>query len=188
MPKYSRNGMRTIRGSITVDNNARPIEQLVFNYESPDRTRGWIVEDAWIWIIDIQPDELITADVNLNVVANLATDSNSVASVVAPGTFNKVTDCDDNRQIGWHQKQWGGKNTNDFYYPQSTGITDCSFLIDIERVVTNELYLNAGVLQSGGGDQLTQKLGFMIVLREVSLTAGQSLIQQLKGIGQNIDN
>ena len=182
MPTYSRGGIKTLRGSITVDNNARPIQELIFNYESPDRTRGWIVDGAWIWIADIRPDEVITADVNLNLVANLATDSGM------PTDFNDVTDCDDNRNFAWHQKQWGGKNTNDFYFPQSTGITDCRFLIDLDRVVTNELYLTAGTMQSGGGDQLTQKLCYMIVLREVSLTPSQSIHQQLKGIGQDIQN
>ena len=185
MPKYSRNGMRTIRGSIIVDNNTRPIQELVFSYESPDRTRGWMVEGAWIWIADVQPSTDITADVNLNVIANLATDSDVLGS---PPLANAVTDCDDNRQIAWHQKQWGGKDTNNFYFPQSTGITDCAFLIDIERIVTNELYLNACVLESGGGDHLSQKLCFMIVLKEISLTPSQSVHQQLKGIGQNIDN
>jgi len=183
MPKYSRNGMRTIRGSITVDHNARPSQELIFSYESPDRTRGWIVEDAWIWLSDVQPDELITADGNLNILAQLATDTGSITS-----SANSVTDCDDNRTIAWHQKQWGMKNTNDFYFPQSAGITDCAFLIDLERIVTNELYLAASVLQSGGGDQLTQKLCYMIVLREVSLTPSQSVHQQLKGIGQNVNN
>ena len=183
MPTYSRGGIKTLRGSITVDNNARPIQELIFNYESPDRTRGWLVEGAWIWLSDVQPQEILTADVNLNLIANLATDT-----LPQPMVPNDVTDCDDNRNFAWHQKQWGGKNTNDFYFPQSTGITDCRFLIDLDRVVTNELYLTAGTMQSGGGDQLTQKLCYMIVLREVSLTPSQSIHQQLKGIGQDIQN
>ena len=175
--------MRTIRGSITVDHNARPSQELVFNYESPDRTKGWVVDGAWIWLSDVQPDELITADGNLNILANLATDTGSLSN-----SANSVTDADDNRNIAWHQKQWGMKNTNDFYFPQSMGILDCNFLIDLERIVTNELYLSACILQSGGGDQLSQKLCYMIVLREVSITPNQSLIQQLKGIGQDISS
>lgn len=191
MPKYSGRGVKTIRGTVTVDANSRPVESLIFNYESPDRTKGWIVEDAWAWIVDFQVAEnggALTADVSVNVYGNLATDSGSTSSATSPPTANATCDPDESRQIGWLQKQWAGKNTNDFYMPQSTGITDCAFLLDLERIVTNDLYINLGYQQSGGGDVLKTRLGYMIVLREVDLSPSQSLLQQLKGIGQNIDN
>jgi len=178
--------LRTIRGSMIVDANARPQEKLIFNYESADRTRGWIIEDAWIWISTVNTAQPLTSDVNLSVIANLATDE--IAGGL-PLVFNTITDCDDNRQIAWHQKQWLGKDTNDFYMPTaSPGLTGCDFLIDEERIVTNQLFITAGYLQSGGGDILATKLNFLVNLREVSISPSQSLMQQLKGIGQDISN
>lgn len=185
----ARRGMKTIRGAVEIDVNSRPVETLIFNYESPDRTRGWEVDSAFIWISDVLSPTAITSDVNLNLVANLATDTGSAI----PGgsltvNLRGVTDCTDNRSIAWAQKQWLARNTNDVYIPNAMSLTGCDFLVDLERIVTNELYLNAGIAQAGGGDVLNLRVCYMIVLKEISLSPTQSLLQQLKGIGQDVDN
>lgn len=185
MPKYTSSGMKTIRGSLEIDVGSRPVEKLVFNYESQDRTRGWMIEGAWMWISDIISPADITADTNLNLYGNLASDTGSTGS---PPTQNQTTLADENRNLAWFQKQFLARDAGNFYIPNSVSLTGCDFLIDFERIVTNDLYINAGALMAGGGDQEGLTVSYYIVLKEISVSPSQSLLQQLKGIGQNVDN
>lgn len=182
MPRYANSERLTIRGEMEVSPNNKPSELLVFNYESPDRTRGWIIEGAWMWISDVRSPTTLTGDSSANLVANLATDRG------AGLTENQLTNSSENRSIGWMQKQWLGKNVQDFWIPNSVSLTGCDFLLDLDRIVTNSLFLNAYFQHSGTEDIPSLTLSYMISLREISLTPSQSLLQQLKGIGQDIDN
>ena len=187
-PAYKGRGMKTVRGSIMVKPGGEPVQDLIFSYESQDRTRGWEIADAWIWISEVRPGYTWSSDFNVNVIANLATDS--TGGFTGAAATNSVTDCDDNRLCAWHQKQWLGKATNDFLMPTaSPGLDACNFLIDLERIVTTDLYLTAAMMQSStSGATVEHKLNYMIVLREISISPSQSLIQQLKGIGQDVEN
>ena len=177
--KMYRPGLKTIRGTIQAENYGDVVQELVFNYESSDRSRGWVVEGAWMWIVDPK-DVNITITSNALLFGNLSTDSNVYA-------FNKLIDPDDNRSIAWYQKQYLCKNGGDLYIPNTFTVSGQDFLIDFDRIVTNDLYINACFLDENEID-LTPKIGYMIALREISISPGQSLLQQLKGIGQNVDN
>lgn len=172
-------GFKTIRGTIQPDAYGDVVQELVFNYESSDRTRGWMIEGAWMWIVDPK-DVNISVTSNALLFGNLATDSNAYA-------FNKLIDPDDNRTVAWYAKQYLCKNGGDLYIPNTFTMTDQTFLIDYDRIVTNDLYINACFLDENEID-LTPKIGYMIALKEISISPGQSLLQQLKGIGQDVDN
>lgn len=178
--KVSSTGLKTIRGSMEINIGNIVTEELVFSYESPDRTRGWKIEGAYIWIEN--PITSVAGSGNALLLANLATDS-YIKNV------SDILDASDNRSLAWHSKQYHYQNgTFDFIYPNATDTSMSAFLIDLERIVTNELYITAGFLPSVSPSSIKQTISYMIVLREVSLTPSQSLLQQLKGIGQNIDN
>ena len=59
-------------------------------------------------------------------------------------------------------------------------------LIDVDRLVTNQLYLSAIAYTASGDNPGTLALSYMVVLEEVKVSNSQSLLQQLKGIGQDI--
>jgi len=50
------------------------------------------------------------------------------------------------------------------------------------------LYVYAGIQSASGFGSSPVKINYMIALEETKLSASQSLLQQLKGIGQNVDN
>jgi len=181
MPKRYTGAMKTIRGSLENVGGMPGVSRLIFNYESPDRTRGWIVESAWAWVCN--PFAAAGADSNAMLMANLATDETTP-------DFRTILNPDDNRSIGWLTKQYIGKNFaagQDFQVPNATSITGIDFLLDLDRIVTNDLFINAFYYDSASSSVDTT-VAYMIVLREVTLSPSQSLLQQLKGIGQNVDN
>lgn len=176
MPKHYNSGLKTIRGAVQL--TAQEVANLlVFNYESPDRSKAWIVRDAYIWIAN--PFQANSADTNAVLIGNLATDT---------GTYprGKVIDPSDNRTIGWFSKQYISRNgLNDFQVPNADTLAQNDFLLDLDRVVTNDLYLNTAYYDEAD-TTIAPKVAWMIVLEEISISPDQSVLQQLKGVGQDI--
>lgn len=175
----------TLRGSIdTTVNNTIVAEKLALSYESPDRTRGWKVTGAWLWLGDVGAQNNIISNNNPVLYGSLSTDQ-----LPFPVRTAAVTTIDDNRLFGWTSCHYRGFDTGNYYVGHATVPADQSFLIDKDRIITNELYVYAGFLANGG---LTLpapvKINYMIALEEVKLDPSQSVLQQLKGIGQDIVN
>ena len=170
---------KTITG--TIDLVAQEVSnKLIFNYESPDRTRGWIIRDAWLWVAD-PFQSTISADGMSMLIGNLATDRNTFAR-------GKLNDPDDNRSFAWLNRQYQSKDgSNDFVVANAGSIVNNKFLVDYNRIVTNDLYINAAFYSEQETD-VAPKLAFYVFMEEVSISPSESLLQQLKGIGQNIDN
>ena len=179
----------TLRGSIdTVWNDTRATEALIFNYESPDRTRGWRVTGAWVWI-DTLSQNTISSNNNPGVIAALATDT--IIPAGAPGvSMNAITTASDNRLFGWTQIHYRGFDTSDYYIPHASIPESNRFLLDFDRIVTNELYMNVQCITNGGlpAGINPVKVNYLISLEEMTLSPSQSVLQQLKGIGQDVVN
>jgi len=173
---------RTLRGKLAVTANSVGSSELVFSYESPDRTRGWIVDGAFAWIANpLEPG--LGASAQANLMGCLTTDLD-----YSPRA-NAMIDPSDNRGIGWLQRQYNSRNYasgEDYVTPNAGDLTTCKFLLDQDRIVTNDLKI---LLAFNNEDaSLNYEVGWMVVLREVSISPSQSLMQQLKGIGQDITN
>ena len=62
-------------------------------------------------------------------------------------------------------------------------------LIDFDRIVTNQLYIYALMICNGGvTTPMPVDVNYLIALEEVTLSPSQSVLQQLKGIGQDVVN
>lgn len=175
----------TLRGTIDTTINAATVGQdLALSYESPDRTKGWKVTGAWLWLGDIESQNSITANNNPVLFGSLSTDS--LPGAVAPAD---ITSVEDNRLFGWTSIHYRGFDAEDYFVGHASVPSEQSFLIDLDRVVTNQLYVYAGMITNGGVTlPAPVKINYMIALEETKLSASQSLLQQLKGIGQNVDN
>ena len=79
--------------------NARMVDHEIFRYEANDLTRGWVVEEFYIWPASNRA-EIGTADGQYQMCTSLATDT--IGSV----GFDAICDAADNRQIAWVQDEW----------------------------------------------------------------------------------
>jgi len=177
----------TLRGSIDTEwQSVFAAEKLVFNYESPDRTRGWKVKGAWLWI-DTKAGNTISSNNNPIVVGCLTTDS--IDSTGFGVRMNALTSVDDNRTFGWVQVHYRGFDAQDYFVPHASTPASQGFLLDLDRIVTNEMYMYVNCLTNDG---LTTPnpvtVNYLIHLEEIKISPSQSILQQLKGIGQDIDN
>ena len=152
---------------------------LLFDYVSPDRKKAWRVDAAWIWPITVREDVGIDGVVGLNAV--LSTD-------IIKTNINSISDPTDNRVFAWAQNKYNIRDAEDDFMVSDSGfLRDAQFVIDPDTMVTKELYLSMAA-SSDSSISAEREWGYMVVLREVKVSAAESLFQQIKGMGQELSN
>lgn len=188
----------TLRGGFDVNigrNTAygASTEHQIFAYESMDRTRAWRVTYASVWI-----QELLHGtgggDSRAMVQTSLATDTLGAVTISNGATareWERRMGAADNRTIGWTIQDWQTReNTNaDFLTPGFGGEGGQGFqlLLDEDRVCTNELWLACFGVTEGGAD-LELQMNYYIEMEQIKITPSESILQQVKGIGQSVDS
>lgn len=163
--------------------------QLIFEYESPDRTRAWKIRKAiaWIgepistggtgrawWAVSLLTDQIAPEFIQITSAAT----ANRYLHAIGPA---------DNRSIGWMTQDMIRRDNVNADWLTAHGATPTQateLQVDVDRYITNELYIvSYGV--SEGSLQVLEG-AYYIELEEVNLTPSQSLFAQLKGTGQEV--
>lgn len=157
--------------------NQRVQDQLLFEYVSPDRTVAWKVTGAWMWPKDVEGNT--SGDHQFALTGFLSTDT--------IGNFTGM-DVTDNREFAWIYNAFylRSDNTMEFLNPIGTSIVDQRFLVDEETVITNAIYFSGKTL-SEASQVIQREWNYLITLESMNITEQESILQQLKGIGQDID-
>lgn len=169
----------SIRGKAAVNDNQLLVNELLFDYSSPDRTRGWKVKEAYIWPVETQK-AIHNNNGFMVLCAMLATDH---------GKFNKdeISDPTDNRTFAWAQQNYNTRegDGSNFITPNGFPLNQARFLVDPDTIITKELYIS--ICNSADKDVSDlREWGWLIILEETKLTPSESVFQQIKGIGQSI--
>ena len=171
----------TLRGSYEATDNSVGNTKNIFDYVSPDRTRAWKIARAVFWPIDTRADKGSDGNGKYVMTSTLYTD------------FARQTDWaaqinpEDNRACGFGI--WSGyafeNGSSDFIASHgSDGIV--SYVIDSDTVVTKELHIAFSSTVFGTTNPV-RKWGYMIELEALKVTAAESLFQQIKGMGQDVE-
>lgn len=176
----------TIRGKITLaDGELLPPSILnsshLLSYTSVDRTKAWKLRAWWVWPITVRA-ETGTTDGQLNLSAALFTDTKRIS------TFNEMLDPSENRSVGWLQGGWKlcADTGGDFLAMQSRGDM-ARGIVDEERLITDNLFLGIQT-SSEAATKPIREWGYMVVLDQVKVSPLESVVQQLKGTGQDLEN
>jgi len=97
----------------------------------------------------------------------------------------------DNRIFGWMQQQYmrrttSGGSSTDYILPNSGLNLMCRFIVDEDTTIVKELWLGMAS-SSDGSDEPPRLWNYLIDLEEVKISPEQSVFQQIKGMGQDID-
>lgn len=162
------------------DNSIIGPQDPIFDYVSSDRTKAWRVVSAYLW--PTTWDAGTTSDGQTMIAACLHTDQVKFLE------WNALSDVTDNRLFGWLQA--GMKNVDnggdDFLAPQSLN-TMPSFTIDPDTIVVKELYLSLGTKMENQTTNVDRDWSYLIILEEVKLSPSESVFQQIKGMGQDVE-
>jgi hypothetical protein len=168
--------------------------KLLFEYESPDRTRGWKVRYAAVWCQEATQGTS-GGDARALWQGCLSTDQiGRIQSKITDGAtarrYQSAIGAGDNRTIGWWTQDMLIRDATSADWIAPHGATQrapTELIIDVDRIITNELYIMTyGVTE---GSTITDLVAnYYIELEEVKLTPSGSVFQQLKGIGQEADH
>ena len=167
----------SLRGKILMPDNQRVQDINLFDYVSPDRTVAWKVTGAWMWPHDVEGNT--SGDHQFALTGALSTDT----------TRNwDGMDVEDNREFAWIYTGYyiRADNTTEFLCPIGSPITDQRFLVDEETVITNSLYFSGKTL-SEASQSIQREWNYLITLESMRITEQESILQQLKGIGQDVE-
>lgn len=175
----AKNKCRTLslRGVVSCTDNNRNVDHEIFNYESPARDTGWRITGAWLWPKTVEGNT--SGDHQYTVISALATDTIR---------FWTEMDASDNRQCGWLYTGYYARadNTAEMLVPIGTSLPQQRFLIDPDTVVTNALYIDLATLAEHT-QAVVREFNYLVTLESMPILPAESILQQLKGIGQDID-
>lgn len=162
-------------------------EYKLLSYSSPDQSRAWILRRAYAWT-----DNLIGTgggDSRMLLQMCLSTDFLTPSAGGSLGSVKQYLSQyspSDNRTIGWNAQDQQERDDGglDFYLPSNAFKDTTQFIIDENRVITRDFYLNAYAQAEGA--QITTNIHWLIELEEVVITPTESIIQQIKGISQDV--
>jgi len=172
----------TLRGTFDLADNALMApSELIFNYESSNRTRAWEIERAYLW--PVTPREATgSGDGQLLMQASLLTDTATYTQ------FSQIGDLTDNRQVAWWNQAYQVRDAGtDFIHPRTNAPEDFECILDPDTLVTTQLHICAAVT-SDNATSPVRTWGYLIILKARKISAWESVFQQVKGMGQNLDN
>jgi len=159
----------------------------VFSYDSVDRTRAWRVTYASVWL-----QELLHGtgggDSRAMCQWTLSTESLGDVTITTGPTareWERRMGAGDNRNMAWSATDYQTRENvdADFLVPAIAG--QPPMLLDVDRLVTNELWIHAfGVTE--GSATLSLQANYYIEMELIKITSSESVLQQLKGQGQSV--
>lgn len=174
----------TLRGQFTIDDNALGIggsnsPTKIFTYEAADMTRGWEIESAYCFPQDIR--ETYANDGQFVAQHTLLTD------VAAYTNFDQITDVTDNRQCGWLITGWVGRDGN-FITNNGAAMSEGSrFVLDPHTIVVNQLWIYSTSINDTGSSP-SRTWNYLVILKPIKMKPEQTILQIVKGTGQNVSN
>ena len=167
----------SLRGTISLTDSRTSLDNEIFTFESPDRTTAWRITKAWFWPKTVLGNT--SGDHQFVTTAWLSTDTMSGVEEM---------DVNDNRACAWSYNGYyaRGDNTDEFLVPMGSPLPEAGFIIDPNTVVTNQLFLSA-VSYAEHAQAVVREYNYMVVLESMNISPTESILQQLKGIGQDVD-
>ena len=105
------------------------------------------------------------------------------------GKFNhdELSDPTENRLFAWAQQNYNHRDApTDFITPNGFPLNQARFLVDPDTLITKEMYISVGTT-TDRDESKAREWGYMVILEEQKVSASESLFQQIKGMGQDIE-
>ena len=174
----------TLRGQFTIDDNALghgtgndPVN--IFTYEAQDMTKGWEISHAYIFPETIRGT--YTSSGQSVYQFTLLTDR------AAYTDFGQITNVTDNRQCGWNIQGWVARAGNFIANNGAPLVQASQFVLDPHTIVVNQLWIYSESITDGGASP-SRTWNYLVVLKPKKMRPEQTILQIVKGTGQNVTN
>jgi len=163
----------TLRGELTPFSAETPLQnQQIFAYESAGQKRAWKVTEWAVWPMNLGDGESWTFSTFIQHRFILATDT-------GPRPYAPLAS--ENRTIGWiNYTSEVGKECLHFSPVYS------EVKLDPDHLVTGQLFIGGDTLVKPADNDLESTWNYMIKLESRTITPAESIMQTLKGRGQDV--
>ena len=165
----------TLRGEITPFSQETPLNaEGIFQYESAGTKRAWKVTSWSMWPTDFGETQAWTEGTNPVHRFILTTDSGMQL-------FRDGLAASENRTIGWNfTTSTCGKNQQNLspIYRRAE--------LDPDHLVTGQLFISAAAFVESSDNALLSTWSYMVKLESRTITPAESIMQTLKGRGQDV--
>lgn len=169
----------TLRGTIEYPDNARSLNNKIFEYESNDLTRAWKVVKFLMWPSTVRADRS-TTEGQMNFVGTLSTDS--VGSI----GFSDISSVADNRFIGWIQRGFNTRNeAGDDFLAAPTGMEANYGYVDPDHVMNDQLFIHS-YNTADGTTNPNRKWNYIVEIEAIKITESEAILAIVKGKAQDV--
>ncbi|GAI75920.1 unnamed protein product [marine sediment metagenome] len=176
----------TLRGSFdTVVNGGFPNDPItILEYANVlDLKKAWKVEGYAVWPVNFRSG-VNGATVTASLETFLSTDRNIIDATNVPIQNNAI----DNRQIAWGSTLINLGAGDKAMSLQNQAIQNESFHIDPDHLIQDELNLYLRSASSSDFEGVVRRINYIVYLIEVEITPNESIIQNIKGKGQDLSS
>lgn len=170
----------SLRGRIEYADNARSLNNKIFEFESNDLSIAWLVKKFVMWPIGIRAN-IASTEGQMMFAAALATDQGNY-------TINTMCDPSDNRLIAWVQRGFNVRDEGvDDFIAAPTGLEACVGYVDPNHLINDALYIHSANTKDGGTNP-NRQWAYVVELEQVKISETQAILQIVKNRAQDIDN
>jgi len=171
----------TLRGTVDIADKNLLTNHQIFEFESNDLTKGWIVDYCYVWCSS--PGGAVSSDGQGVFESALATDK-----IKIPGGVATSFPASDNRLIGWLIQGANLRSAGDMASFQGSSFADGTRMtIDPDHIINRDLFLNFYSITDPSQSPV-REWSYLVGLSPVKLSPAESVLSMVKGVAQDIDN
>lgn len=183
---------RTLVGSygqaITGNGAGTQKEHIIFAYEAMDQNKAWKIIECQVWLNN---SVIGGGDSRLLLEYCLTTDFLAPPTAIGSTAFNDYAlqyNASDNRGIAWGSVDYHLRDSlTDFRIPTSSVIPHA--MIADDRRAINYLILNTILASEGSAvTEANNKINYRIIMEQEKVTPTESIVHQIRGMAQDVDN
>ena len=167
--------VHTLRGTIVSSDEVLLPPQLIFDYASADQTRAWKVIDICFFPVSTKHNALERSSMSAHNF-QLATDL---------GFDQYRLDASENRTFAWETITLDNSVTAPVLVSAFAARTDC---VDPDHLITDQLYLSYVPETVATESTIDFEWSYMIRLEAMKISTSESILQAIKGKGQDVSS
>lgn len=169
----------TLRGTVDrVPGNGAYTPYTILDYANVlDINKAWRVR--WFEVLPTNLKNQV--DCNTSVNAILATDT--------IGSSGPEQIFEDNRQIAWSKDRYlCGRDGAQQTASLAQSFANSKIIIDPDHIIQRRLDINIAIFGAVSAENQLYRVNYIVYLEEVSLSANEAIISNIKSVAQDVDN
>jgi len=181
--------LRTLVGSyeqsVLGNGEMTQAEHVIFAYEAMDQNKAWKIKEIQVWLnSNVESGGDGRTVLNYCLTTDFLTPPDS-ANITAMRIYSKQFEARDNRGIAWGQGDYQNRDAGVDFRVIAMGNIAHGVVADDRRAI-NYLILNSTIQSDNSAT--TSVVNYRIIMEAEKVSAVESIVHQIRGMAQDVDN